>query len=322
MSEDKKAMNELKNSIYTQLGKKYNKCLWPKSDCTQGCINAHSIQNSQILGQLASNNHLVMAVPRPNLDTMPEIEFKKVGRNKATTFTGLCSEHDRKLFLPIDVNEFDSSNEEQKFLIAYRSVIRELHTKIKVAIDLQTTYHKLVEIEKCNPNNLEKPMWEATMATVNSYNLYQYKLIYDNIYNSNSFLEVKHDYICIKKNCLLAVSSLFNPINGRVQNKRHEAKFIVINVFPHNKNTIVLLSYLSSHQKELRPYANEIINARAEYQLYVLSKTILRNCENFVISPEHFDSFSSEKVDDIKNFYLETTKRNDYDEDNDNLMLF
>ena len=30
MSKDKKVMNELKSFIYTQLSKKYNKCLWPE----------------------------------------------------------------------------------------------------------------------------------------------------------------------------------------------------------------------------------------------------------------------------------------------------
>jgi hypothetical protein len=199
MSEDKKVMNELKNLIYTQHSMKYNKCLWPKSDCTKDCIKAHSIQNSQILDQLATNNHLIMAVARLNLDTEPEIEFKEVGRNKATTFTGLCGEHDSQLFRPIDVNQFDSSNEEQKFLIAYRSILRELHTRMKSARDLQTTYLKSVELGKCDPNNMDKPMLEATMTIAKSYDLYQYKQIYDNIYNSNSFTEVKHDYICIEK---------------------------------------------------------------------------------------------------------------------------
>ena len=323
MSKDKKVMNELKSLIYTQLSKKYNKCLWPKSDCTKDCINAHSIQNSQILDQLASNNHLIMAVHRLNLDTEPEIEFKEVGRNKATTFTGLCGEHDSQLFRPIDVNQFDSSNEEQKFLIAYRSVLRELHTRIKSARDLQTTYQKSAEAGMWYPKNMDEPFWKAaTRPIIEAINLYQCKQDYDNIYNSNSFTEVKHDYICIKKNCFLAVSSLFNPINSSAQNKRSEAKFIVLNVFPHNKNTIVLLSYLSNDQKELRSYANEIINATGEYQLYLLSKTILKYCENFVISPKHFESFSSQKVDAIKKFYWETAKRSDYDDDNENLMLF
>jgi hypothetical protein len=192
MSKDKKVMNELKSLIYAQSKKEYNKCLWPKSDCTENCIKAHSIQNGQILDQLASNNHVVMAVPKQNLNTGPEIEFKQVGRKQATTFTGLCQKHDSELFRPIDINEFDVSNQQQKFLIAYISVLRELHTRIKAAIDLQTfyidsqtIYQKIVELGKCDPNNLKEPrMWEAK-EIINAIDFYVYKYVYDNIYNSN-----------------------------------------------------------------------------------------------------------------------------------------
>lgn len=323
MSKDKKVMNELKSLIYTQLSKKYNKCLWPKSDCTKDCINAHSIQNSQILDQLASNNHVVMAVAKQNLDTEPEIEFKKVGRNKATTFTGLCSEHDSQLFRPIDLNKFDSSNEEQKFLIAYRSVLRELHTRIKAAIDSQTFYQKSIELVRWDTKNMDKSFWEdATRPIINAINWYQYKQNYDNIYNSNSFTEIEHECIRIERNCPLAVSSLFDPIKSIIGMEIPEQKFIVLNVFPQKKDTIILLSYLGDHQKNLRPYADKIINASGEYQLYLLSKTILRYCENFVISPDHFNLFSQQKIDAIKNFYLATLIQIDLDHNDENLMLF
>ncbi|WP_373533961.1 hypothetical protein [Microcoleus sp.] len=323
MSKDKKVMNELKSFIYTQLSKKYNKCLWPKSDCTKDCINAHSIQNSQILDKLASNNHVVMAVARLNLDTGPEeIEFKKVGRNKATTFTGLCKKHDSELFRPIDINEFDVSNQQQKFLFAYRSVLRELHTRIKKAIDSQNIYQEFVNKKQCDPKNMDKPMLDATMAIANAYDLYKYKQIYDNIYNSNSFTKIEHECIRIERNCPLAVSSLFDPIKSIIWLKIPEPKFIVLNVFPQKKDTIILLSYLGDHQKDLRPYADEIINASGEYQIYLLSKTILRYCENFVISPDHFNLFSQQKIDAIKNFYLATVTQIDIDHNDENLMLF
>jgi len=120
----------------------------------------------------------------------------------------------------------------------------------------------------------------------------------------------------------LAVSSLFDPIESISGQKRLEPKFIVLNVFPQQQDTIILLSYLRDHQEDLRPYANEIINASGEYQLYLLSKTILRYCENFVISPEHFKGFSQQKIDAIKNFYLATVRQIDLDHNDKNLMLF
>lgn len=322
MKEDKKVMNEFKNSIYTQLKKKYDKCLCPQSDCTEDCIKAHSIQNGKILDQLASNNHVIMAVTKLDIDQEPEITFKKVGRNQATTFTGLCQKHDSELFRPIDIGDFDVSNQQKKFLIAYRSVIRELHTRIKVSRDLQTISNKFIELGKCDPNKLNKPMLEATMALANAYDLYKYKYVYDNMYNSNLFTKIEHECIRIDRNCPLAVSSLFDPIKSLIRLKRLEPKFIVLNVFPQKKDTIILLSYLGDHQKDLRPYANEIINASGEYQLYLLSKTILRYCENFVISPEHFNLFSQQKIDAIKNFYLATVTQIDLDRNDENLMLF
>jgi hypothetical protein len=298
MSKDKKVMNELKSLIYAQSKKEYKQCLWlrPKFDCNKDCIKAHSIQNRQILDQLASKNHVVMAVAKHNLNTEtgPEIEFKQVGRNQATTFTGLCQKHDSELFRPIDINEFDVSNQQQKFLIAYRSVLQELHTRIKAAIDLQTFYQNSVELGKCDPNKLNKQMWEAK-EIINAIDFYVYKYVYDNIYNSNSFTKIEHEFIRIERNCPLAVSSLFAPIKSIIWLKRLEPKFIVLNVFPQKKDTIILLSYLRDHQKALKHHANKIITATGEAQLYLLSKTILRYCENFVISPQHFNFFPQKK---------------------------
>jgi len=83
-----------------------------------------------------------------------------------------------------------------------------------------------------------------------------------------------------------------------------------------------LLSYLREHQKALKPHANKIITATGEDQLYLLSKTILRYCENYVISPQHFNLFYQQKIDAIKNFSLATVRQIDLDHDDQNLMLF
>ena len=43
----------------------------------------------------------------------PVIEFGPVGRNNASTFTGLCSGHDTELFKLIDTEPLDVGNAEQ-----------------------------------------------------------------------------------------------------------------------------------------------------------------------------------------------------------------
>jgi hypothetical protein len=324
MSPDEQVMNELKNFIFTQTKKGYEKCFWPKSDCNQDSIRAHSIQNGQILERLASNNHVIMFTAKQNLDTGPFIEFKLVGRNQATTFTGLCQQHDTELFLPIDSDIFDIYNEEQKFLIAYRSVLRELHSRIKAAIDTQLLYQKSVELEILDSYSFNKLTFRSTMEIANSYSFYRYKKLLDNMYNNNLYDEIEHDCIHIEnRDCPLAVSSLISPTdNMRFIQERLEPKFIIFNVFPQERNITILFSYIKSHREHLVPYLNKIKNSSGEYQLYLLSKTIMRYCENFVISPEHFNSFTSSKTDAIKAFYYATATQIDYDCDSQDLMLF
>ena len=320
MSPDEQVTNELKNSIFNQAKKVYKKCFWPKSNCNQDSIRAHSIQNGQIFERLASNNHVIMLTAKQNLDIGPSIEFKSVGRNQATTFYGLCKQHDTELFRPIDINIFNIYNEEQKFLIAYRSVLRELHSRMKAFIDIQLLYQE--------SNKLGIKSDHYNLITIEKFNKWytfdKYKKLLDVIYSKNLYNKIEHNCIHIEnRDCPLAVSSLISPTNNmKFIQEPLEPKFIIFNVFPQEKNITILFSYIKSHREHLVPYLNEIKNSSGEYQLYLLSKTIMRYCENFVISPEHFNGFTSSKTDAIKAFYYATATQIDYDCDSQDLMLF
>ena len=92
-------------------------------NCNQEPIRAHSIQNSGVIDLIALGGHVVAFRPSYSSEGL-EVEFKLVGRNHASTFTGLCNEHDTKLFLPLDTKPLDVTDREQLFLLAYRSVTR------------------------------------------------------------------------------------------------------------------------------------------------------------------------------------------------------
>src|ERR1022692_358839 len=123
----------------------YERCLWHTMTCTGTPIRAHAIQNSQTLESLAEDGHVVMFKPELRGDEFG-IPFKLVGRNLATTFTGLCSEHDTLLFLPIDTNEIDPANAEHRFLVAYGAVLKGLHSTLGAAQMVQLTFQKGVEL--------------------------------------------------------------------------------------------------------------------------------------------------------------------------------
>jgi hypothetical protein len=133
---------ELKSFVFGLLGQRVRRCLAPGEGCLEKAISAHSIPKSCVLNQICEDNHVVMPITRPESDLMPALEFKRVGKNKASTFTGLCAKHDNEIFQPIDRFPFDTTNVQNLFLLAFRSVLNELHAVMQSAILLQTAYQK------------------------------------------------------------------------------------------------------------------------------------------------------------------------------------
>lgn len=122
----------------------WGRCLEPRWQCTNTPVKAHSIQNARIIDRIAENGHVVTisAVFHPTSPPFPH--FRRVGRNKATTFEGLCAKHDREIFRRIDTEPIDTGDAEQLFLLAYRAATRELHTTMAVAYRAQASYKEAV----------------------------------------------------------------------------------------------------------------------------------------------------------------------------------
>jgi len=170
----KDSNNKLKEFTMQQLAWKFSRCFWPKAECQKKAIRAHSIQNRKVLDALVRKGHVVMPQIRIDFDSRPSIEFREVGRNQATTFTGLCAVHDNLLFGPIDNSEINLDNYEQLFLLSYRSVLKELHTSMKAAVDVQSTFSKGVELGKFDPNDPSLQMLLATEKLIAAHQMYIY----------------------------------------------------------------------------------------------------------------------------------------------------
>jgi len=66
----------------------------------------------------------------------------------------------------------------------------------------------------------------------------------------------------------------------------------------------------------------DIFNASGEYQKYLISKLILRNCENTFFSPKYFDTWDEKKKTDILDYYHKTCFSDLVEYENANLYLF
>ena len=88
-------------------------CLHPnKDECTDKIVKAHAIQNNRILTKIAENGWVETLNGTSNLIFQSS---QKQGRKVATTFTGFCSYHDKKLFQDIEDQPF-SATQKQIFL--------------------------------------------------------------------------------------------------------------------------------------------------------------------------------------------------------------
>src|SRR6266852_8008679 len=87
-------------------------CLAGPSECSGGIKRAHSIQCSTVLEAIADKGHVYMIEPRANRGT----GLSRIGRQKASSFTGYCDHHDTSLFRTVDFSSsvhFDPRNYSQ-----------------------------------------------------------------------------------------------------------------------------------------------------------------------------------------------------------------
>jgi hypothetical protein len=80
-----------------------------------------------------------------------------VGRNNATTFTGLCGKHDHELFNSIETGPIEVADHRHLFLLAYRTVLFEAHSSRKAAVDTQLSFLKAVERNLYPKDDFSRP---------------------------------------------------------------------------------------------------------------------------------------------------------------------
>lgn len=299
---------------------RYNKCLEPTEQCVAPPIRSHSIQNSHILDALCERGHVIM--PRMTHDSAgkPNIKFESIGRNKATTFAGLCSRHDKDIFKPIEQQELDIASHKHLFLLTYRSVLKEAHACLNAACKLQSGYLRRVE-SGLSPGDRPDPVGlHATAWVGNAYDTYCYKRKFDEAYLSKDYSRAEHSVIQFDNApASIAVSALFSldDIEGPDDVAR-----LVLNIFPLQGKTIVIFSFLSEERPYAMQYIQRVLDASGPFQKYLISKLVLQHCENFVIAPVHYRSMSDEKKKAILGFYCDTLFRSRHDYENEHLFLF
>lgn len=293
-------------------------CLSPGMCCSKKPIRAHSIQNSKVFDLLSNKDHLIGLKLRTEKNHIPSISFESIGRNIASTFEGLCGDHDQELFHLIDDYEFDINNSEQLFLLAYRSVLKGFHASISKAIKIQEGFSKKCEVGLLDKNVVSNEGLYSVECIANSCKTFEYKSELDEALISKNYKYLTHRVFKIKTNMpTIACSQLFSNDSIACEDS---ATRIIMNIFPvSNQTTYAIFSSTLDQKEYADDYLFKCINTESSLRDYEISKMIIRNSENFFINPIYFKTWSDSKKNKILEYLVETLFR---DEDNDDFDYF
>ena len=270
---------------------------------------------------LVRDGHVKALTRRIDKNAGPIIDFSDVGRNQATTFGGFCANHDSEIFKTIDTKSFQSNDPEHLLLGSYRAVARELHAVMEAAVRIQASYQDRIKLGFDGGNEPEPVGMLALEYMVKSYSTHQYKCSFDEALTARRYGDVLHDVVHIgHERANVAVCSLFSIDH---QTKNGDFVRIALNVLPQSsERSVVVFGYLPEDADLVRPFLRPILTSEKHYQKYVLSKLILNNCENFVVSPATYDDWPQEKRNAIRDYFVSTLLHGNLEAENEHLYLF
>ena len=98
--------------------------------------------------------------------------------------------------------------------------------------------------------------------------------------------------------------------------------FVTLNVFPLAERTVVVFSFPRVDRTSVVRAFGYIFNATGHYLEYEVSKLILRRCENFVLAPDVYDSFTDRQVEKITEYFERNICGQAYELEAPELFLF
>lgn len=306
---------DLLKVFYEAKNKQHETCLI--EGCGNSPINSHTVQNSKILDLLCHNDHVIQIVLKTEGANKPRYIFDRVGRNKASTFRGLCQKHDNDIFTKIDNNPFNENDDFYLLLLSYRALLKEYSDKLSVC--------KMIEHVEKETEKAEKPPSEEMTAfklnvihamnqVVDHLKIYEQSLK-SGVINGLAFFIFKID----NQSPAISASSVVNANNdgnGKLTNA-------AINILPvSNDQSVMLVACKTSHKNKVRKWFSDIKVGSIEKKKNIISKILIQNCENIQISPTVFDAWSEQKRERILAFFSINLDINKIDSTDEALSLF
>ena len=312
---------ELLNAIFAIKGSTIAKCFWPGANCPHAAIRAHSVQNATALGLLEERGHVIAPSIRLDRQKGPIIDLRSVGRNRATTFAGLCAAHDQEAFAPIELGELDLDDPEHRFLLAFRATFYEVHATASAAMQVQSAYVKRVELG-LDPKSVPSAAGIfATQRLFVAWQTYMYMTQLAQAYVTKRFDFAHHDLRLLDVEMpTLAASALFS-LDARP--RKNDVIRVCLTVLPTTRTqTALVLSYTRDDANSARRELKKLLTSESTTLTRELTLRLLNHCANFVLSPLYVASWTPTKRAVVIDLFKRTVFHNDLDFDHAELDLF
>lgn len=251
-------------------------------------INAHSIQKSGALTEIAKDGHILQLSSDVRfLKESGKLGVSKVGINKASTFLGFCAKHDNELFESID-NFVLEPTKYQISLYAYRSLCRELYIK-------EAAFNSLSKIENDQTHAYVKKFYgkykDSTKFGLD--NLKRHKLKFDESLSDKTYSDIKYYIFVSESKANLAFSGAFYPVYDFQGNllqdlsKGEEFDLLTFSSAPTELGWAFIFAWhkTSSSICELFIESLEHEICKAQDTGDLLFRFLIGNCENYAMSP-------------------------------------
>ncbi|PSV20939.1 cytoplasmic protein [Photobacterium leiognathi subsp. mandapamensis] len=272
-------------------------------ECDKKIIKAHTVPKSSSLKAIAENGHVLGL--KMTLESIfkfkgtPQLE--KIGINNASVFNGFCKKHDDSFFASIEKSNFKNTLE-QCFFLAYRSFSREYYTKTSA---LETSYlrhqadkgksiYSQIDIQH---NNFFTDL--GTKFALND--LFYHKKFFDESILTKDYSNIRAVVFTLETAPPVMVSGGVNPdynfrgelIQDLMNFEKYSELLSVTSFFDGSYGKIVF-SWLKNSELVCENLIRTLFEKNNNDIPAFLVQFIIKNIENFYISPKWWDSMNEE----------------------------
>ena len=288
-----------------------SRCLiGPEKECGPKIIKAHWLQQTK-LKLIAKDGKVLVMTPDLRKPVRAKLAMPRTWRqyfeirsisNRLMTGRMACAYHDNQTFSEIENRRLDPSNLHHCLLLAYRAVLFQLHEKRVAAKTFETLApsHRLFAVQY--------RLLREAVSEVSRAKAHLDKLVFAGR-APNGAPEMEHVHVSIESGPSVAASAVIMRDGPRIAFTPRELEAvieagvprspypvpIIITVYPEPKKHIAIVSFLKGTESLARIVVPAIDEPRRGHAAALLSKTLLEESENIIVSPTAWQSFGRAK---------------------------